>query len=173
MNDGLEKELITASRDGDKSAYAKLVKIYSGRVFSICLGMLGNNHDAEDIAQQVFLKGLTDINQLRRREQFGAWLSRIAKNLCIDFLRRQKRRRNILADQAGTSQSDSKLYPELQAALARLPQDSLVALMLYYFDGRSTKSIAETFEISVAAAQARMSRARKQLRKLLEAEGDK
>jgi len=167
LNDGLEKELITASRAGDTSAYSELVKIYSKRVFSICLGMLGNGHDAEDIAQQTLFKGFTDINQLRSSEQFGAWLSRIAKNLCIDFLRRQKRRRNILADQAGTSQSDSKLYPELQAALARLPQDSRTVLMLYYFDGRSTKSIAETFEISVAAAQARLSRARKQLRKLL------
>ena len=172
MNDGLEKELITASRAGDKSAYAKLVKIYSGRVFSICLGMLGNNHDAEDIAQQVLLKGLTDIDRLRRSAQFGAWLSRIAKNLCIDFIRRRKCRQNILAEQVGTHQSDSRVYPELQAALAKLPQDSRVALMLYYFGGRSTKNISETLDISVAAAQARISRARKQLRKLLETEGD-
>jgi len=171
LNEDLEIKLVSACRNGDKSAYAKLVKCYSGRIFAICLGMLGNREDAEDIAQQVLIKGLTNVSQLRDNEQFGAWIARIAKNLCIDFIRKQRNKQNRLIEPITTSQSSSKEHPELQAALAKLSEEHRLALMLYYFDGRSAKSIGETFMISQAAAQTRISRARKQLRKLLEAEG--
>lgn len=171
LNGHLEKKLVASCRSGDKSAYTGLVKAYSGRVFGICLGMLGNSHDAEDVAQEALLKGLLYIKELRDDEQFGVWLSRIAKNLCIDFIRRQKFKRNAFVDRAEAGRNSSKEYPELQGALAKLPEDSRLALMLYYFDGRSTKNIAETFETSEAAVQTRISRARKQLREILDAEG--
>ena len=171
MNGNFEKKLVAACRNGDRSAYRDLVKAYSGRIFAICLGMLDNTHDAEDIAQQALLKALTGIKQLRDDEQFGAWISRIAKNLCIDFIRQKKHKQNCIVEPAATSQRDPKEYPELRKALAKLSEDHRLALMLYYFDGRSAKSIGKTFMISQAAAQTRISRARKQLRKLLEAEG--
>ncbi len=171
MNGNLEKKLVSACRNGDRSVYAGLVKAYSGRIFAICMGMLDNTHDAEDIAQQALLKALTGIKQLRDDEQFGAWISRIAKNLCIDFIRQKKHKKNCIVESAAESQKDSKEHPELRKALSKLSEDHRLALMLYYFDGRSAKSIGETFMISQAAAQTRISRARKQLRKLLEAEG--
>ena len=171
MNGCLEKKLVASCRSGDKSAYTGLVKTYSGRVFGICLGMLGNSHDAEDVAQQALLKGLLYIKELRDDEQFGVWLGRIAKNLCIDFIRRQKFKRNAFVGRAEAGRNSSKEYPELEGALAKLPQDSRFVLMLYYFDGRSAKNIAETFEISEAAVQTRISRARKQLREILDTEG--
>jgi len=146
LNGDLEKKLVASCRNGSASAYASLAKEYSGRIFAICYGMLGNAHDAEDIAQQTLLKGFANIGQIRRNEKFGAWISRIAKNLCE--------------------------YPELERALAELSEEHRLALMLYYFDGQSAKALAETFEISEGAAQARLSRARKQLRKLLQAKGD-
>jgi len=172
LNGRLEKKMVASCRNGDKSAYTGLVKAYSGRVFGICLGMLGNSHDAEDVAQQALLKGFTDISQLRHGERFGAWIGRIAKNLCIDFIRRQKFKRNAFVDRAEAGRNSSKEYPELGGALAKLPQDSRLVLMLYYFDGRSTKNIAETFGTSEAAVQTRISRARKQLREILDTEGN-
>ena len=171
LNGRLEKKLVASCRNGDKPAYTGLVKAYSGRVFGICLGMLGQREDAEDVAQQALLKGFTDIDQLRRSEQFGVWLGRIAKNLCIDFIRRQKFKRNAFVNRAEAGQGSSKEYPELEGALAKLPQDSRLVLMLYYFDGRSTKNIAEALEISDAAVHTRISRARKQLREVLDTEG--
>jgi len=134
--------------------------------------MLGNIHDAEDIAQQALLKGFRDIDQLRDSDQFGAWIGRIARNLCVDFLRRRKREQKAFAERPVVSEGSSKEYTELEEALARLPRRYRVALMLYYFDGRSTENIAETLQISQAAVYARMSRARKRLRKLLETEGN-
>ena len=171
MNEDLEKKLVVACREGDRSAYAKLAKHYSGRIFAICLGMLGHRENAEDIAQQALLKALTNIKQLRDDEQFGAWITRIAKNLCIDFTRKQKHKRFFLIKREVVSQNGSKEYPELQSALAKLSEEHRLALMLFYFDGRSTKNIAETLEISQGAVLARLSRARKRLRKLLEAAG--
>ena len=172
MNGRLEENLVASCGKADASAYAGLVKAYSRRVFAVCLGMLGNGHDAEDLAQQALLKGLTDIGQLRDDEQFGAWICRIAKNLCIDFIRRQKLKQSVLLQKSPAGTVSSKEYPELQNALAKLPEDYRTALMLYYFDGRSTQKIAESLGISQAAVHARLSRARKQLRKLLEAQGD-
>jgi len=166
LNEDLEKKLVAACRNGERLAYAGLVKAYSGRIFAICLGMLRHRENAEDIAQEALLKALTNIKQLRDDEQFGAWIARIAKNLCIDFTRTQKR--HFLIKRAAVSQNSSKEYPELQAALAKLSEEHRLALMLFYFDGRSTKNIAQTLEISEALAQTRISRARKQLRRLLE-----
>jgi len=165
-----EKDLVARCRAGDKSAYADLVRAYSACVFAICLGMLGNSHDAEDVAQQTLLKGLMGISGLRRDDQFGAWISRIARNLCIDFIRKCRLRANVPDRQAGLAQPDSCDYGELQAALAELPEDLRLTLMLYYFDGRSTNNIAETLDISQGAVQTRLCRARKQLRRLLEAQ---
>jgi RNA polymerase sigma-70 factor (ECF subfamily) len=169
LNGYLEKELAASCRNGDKSAYTGLVKAYSGRVFAICLGMLGNAADAEDVAQQTFMKGFTEIKHLRDGERFGAWISRISQNMCTDFIRRQRRRRDAMWG-AVPRRAEPKEYPELEGALARLPQDYRLTLVLYYFDGRSTKKIAEALGISQGTVQARLSRARKKLRKLLKTE---
>ena len=168
MNSSLEKKLVSCSLRADKSAYARLVKAYSARVFAICVGMVGHREDAEDIAQQAFLKGFADIGQLRDCQQFGAWVSRIAKNLCIDHIRKRKREIDF-GRQVAAQRSTSSEYAELQEALAKLAQEERLVLMLYYFDGRSTRDVAQVLGMSAAAVQKRMSRARKQLRKLLEA----
>ena len=123
MNGDLEKKLVASCRDGDTSAYASLAGEYSGRIFAICYGVLGNVHDAEDISQQTLLRGFAKIRQMRHHEKFGAWICRIAKNLCIDFIRRQKHKANSFAERAGSSQSGSKDYPELEQALAKLPEE--------------------------------------------------
>lgn len=149
--------------------YTELVKAHTGRVFAICLGMIGNIHDAEDMTQQTLLKGFSKINQIQDYEQFGPWIYRIAKNACIDFLRRQKSKNNYLSEQLEANRNQIRNYSELRGALSKLPEESRTVLMLYYFDGHNTTSVAETMMISKSAAQTRLSRARKELRKLLEA----
>ena len=90
MNDCTDENLAAACRKGDRSAYAMLVTRHYRLVFAVCLGMLGNIHDAEDIAQDAMLKGFLTIRKLRNGEQFSQWILRIGKNLCIDFLRRKR-----------------------------------------------------------------------------------
>jgi len=168
----VEKALVASCRNGDRGAYAELVKVHAGRVFAICFGMLGNRHDAEDMAQQTLLKGFMQIQGIRDAGHFAAWIARIARNLCIDVIRQRKRPAVPAAHSANPDgQTEEWEYGRLEGALARLSSDYRVPLLLFYFDGHSTKSIAETLGTTQAAIQARLSRGRKQLRQLLQTEG--
>ncbi|HUT31040.1 MAG TPA: RNA polymerase sigma factor [Sedimentisphaerales bacterium] len=172
MDSVLERKLVALCRNGDKSACGELVKAYSARVFALSLGILGNTHDAEDITQQALLKALTDMNQLRDGQRFGPWLCQITRNLCIDLVRKRRRGSEALLRVAPSDKGRGDGVGELETALAGLPDDYRIALLLYYFDGKTGRSIAETLQISEMAVNARLSRARKKLRELLEAEGD-
>lgn len=168
-----EKNLIASCQNGNRMAYADLVRAHSGRVFAICLGILGNRHDAEDMAQQSLLRGFMRIGSLRQSGRFGPWIARIARNLCLDAIR--KRKHNTISGFVGAGREegiDAEDCRRLEAALARLSSDYRVPLLLFYFDGRSTQNIAETLGITQANVQTRLSRARRQLRALLAAQGD-
>lgn len=167
-----EKTLVASCRNGDRGAYAELVKVHAGRVFAICFGMLGNRHDAEDTAQQTLLKGFVQIRGIRDSGRFGPWIARIARNLCIDTLRQRKHQPALVPETGPPEEANEGESGRLDVALAQLRSDYRVPLLLFYFDGHSTKSIAETLGTTQAAVQARLSRGRRQLRKLLQAERD-
>jgi RNA polymerase sigma-70 factor (ECF subfamily) len=168
----MEKTLVASCRNGDRGAYAELVKVHAGRVFAICFGMLGNRQDAEDMAQQTLLKGFMQIQGIRDSGHFAAWIARIARNLCIDVIRQRKRPAVPADDLAAPDRKPEEWESgRLNGALAKLSSDYRVPLLLFYFNGHSTKSIAATLGTTQAAIQARLSRGRKQLRKLLQTEG--
>jgi RNA polymerase sigma-70 factor, ECF subfamily len=160
----------------DRYAYSKLVKDYSARIFAICFSMLSNRDDAEDVTQQAFLKGFSDIKQLHDINKFGPWITQIAKHMCLDLLRRRKLNNAVLKQMAANDLKDESDYDQdkcsrLQSVLMQLTEEYRLPLMLYYFDGQSTKNIAESLEITVDTAQTRLSRARKKLRQILSTEG--
>ena len=160
----------------DRFAYSKLVKDYSARIFATCFGMLSNRDDAEDVTQQAFLKGFSDIKQLRDINKFGPWIIQIAKHMCLDLLRKRKLDNIAMKQMATEDLKDESNYDQdrcsrLQSALTQLSEEYRLPLMLYYFDGQSTKNIAQSLEITVDTAQTRLSRARKMLRQLLSTEG--
>jgi len=167
LNDRLDETVVRACRDGDKAAYATLVKRHYRRVFTLCLGVLGNVHDAEDIAQDAMLKGFLKIQKLGSGEQFEAWILRIAKNLCIDFLRRRKRVKSLVSEQPIQHQQLTKENHDLEQAIRRLPQELRLPLTMYYFDNRNAKTIAKKLKISHSGACQRIRAARKELHKLL------
>ena len=167
-----ENELVVACRDGDKTAYEGLVKRHYRRVFAICLGVLADTHDAEDAAQETFVKGFRRIGKLRAGEQFSPWIGRIAKNLCIDVLRRQQRQRDVLTRQSLRQEPGNRNTHDLQEAIKRLPLELREPLVMYYFDERSAKSIAETLSISHSGVCQRLRNARKELHRLLTEQGD-
>jgi len=169
-------KLFFSKRNLDKHAFAELVRNHSARVFAICFSMLSNREDAEDIAQQAFLRGFSDIRQLRDISKFGPWITQIAKRMCLDLLRRKKLNKTALKQIAvdyvkDEPACDDNKYSRLQSALMQLKEEYRLPLMLYYFDGKSTKKIAESLEITVDTAHAHLSRARKKLRQLLSTKG--
>ncbi len=170
------KKLIFSKGNLDRHTYAELVRENSARIFAMCFSMLSNREDAEDITQQVFLRGFSDIKQLCDISKFSAWITQIAKRMCLDLMRRRKLNKIALKRIAVDNVKDEPVYDDnkysrLQSALMQLKEEYRLPLMLYYFDGKSTKKIAESLEITVDLAHTHLSRARKKLRQLLSTEG--
>ena len=167
MNVHLDENLVRACQQDDKTAYAELVKRHYRHVFGMCLGVLGNVDDAEDIAQEAMLKGLLKIKKLDRAEQFESWILQIARNLCIDFLRRRKRTKVVgIKQQTQPAQRTSENH-NLQQAIKRLPQELRIPLIMFYFDGKNAKTIARKLNISHSGACQKIRAARRQLHELL------
>jgi RNA polymerase sigma-70 factor (ECF subfamily) len=167
LNDRAEENLVRAGQQGDKAAYAGLVSQYYRRVFALCLGMVANAHDAEDVAQETMLRGLQNLRGLTRPERFEPWILRIARNLCLDFLRRQKRARSQPIEPPPRPEAATHENHDLERAIRRLPQELRLPLTMYYFEQRNARSIAERLSISPSLAYERLKAARQRLHELL------
>jgi len=167
LNARLDNSVIRACQKGDKAALAVLVKGYYQGVFALCLGMLGNVHDAEDATQEAMLKGLLRIKKLKRCDHFEWWILQIARNHCIDFLRRRKRVKASSAIESRSSVSKTSDHGDLEQAIRRLPQELRVPLTMFYFDGKNAKTIADKLSISHSGACQKIREARRQLHELL------
>ena len=172
MNDRSDKDLVTACLAGDRSAYGLLVKKYYKLVFLTCLGILGNVYDAEDIAQDAMLKGYVRIGMLRDSSKFGLWISRIAKSLCINFIRRKKYAKTVAAERMMPANQNVTENEKLQQAIEKLPQEIRAPLLMYYFDGRSVKTVAERLQMSTSTVYLKLRTAITELHNLLAKQGD-
>ena len=117
--------LVERSCRGDRKAYGELVRRHSRRVFAVCLGMLRNTHDAEDVAQQALVRGFEKLGELKGRAQFGAWIGRIARNLCVDFQRRKRPVKQIEAAGPRKSAHENE-SSDLHEALKKLPEEYFI-----------------------------------------------
>lgn len=167
MNDGFRENLIRNCQHGDKAAYTVLVKKYYRSVFAVCLGFLGNIHDAEDMAQEAMLKGFRKIKNLGSSDKFEAWILRIARNLCIDFLRRRNRTKEIIIEHMMEPRAGANENHVLQQAIRRLPQEFRLPLTMFYFEQKNARIIAEKLDISHSGACQRIREARKMLHEIL------
>jgi RNA polymerase sigma-70 factor (ECF subfamily) len=161
---------VRRAQRGDEAALRELIVAYQHRVAGFTYAITGRSDSVEDLVQMVFVKMARAIGRLNAPEQFEPWLFRLARNTCIDHLRRQKLRRIFIPfapehenvpEPSGAV--DTEELDALRHALAQLrPKDR--ALLALVQEGRSHAEIAETFKTSVAAVKARLHRAREQLR---------
>jgi RNA polymerase sigma factor (sigma-70 family) len=166
-----EEQVIQACRDGDLSSYGWLIERYSRAVFGICLGLLSNVADAEDLCQEALVKGMLEIRHLRDGDRFKPWIFRIARNVCIDSLRRRKLGQQVMTKVQVELELEKPEITEffmLEKAIRLLPEKFRMPLMLYYFQDLDSQAVAETMGISAAGVNSRLSRARKMLREILE-----
>jgi RNA polymerase sigma-70 factor (ECF subfamily) len=161
---------VRRAQRGDEAALRELIVSYQHRIAGFVYAITGRSDSVEDLAQTVFIKMARAIPRLKAPEQFEPWLFRLARNTCIDHLRRQKLRR-IFIPFAPEHENvpeppgavDTEELDALRHALAQLrPRDR--ALLALVQEGRSHAEIAETFRTSVAAVKARLHRARERLR---------
>src|SRR5271157_4252629 len=163
-------ERVRRAQRGDEGALRELIVAYQHRIAGFTYAITGRSDSVEDIVQMVFIKMARAIDRLKAPRQFESWLFRLARNTCIDHLRRQKLRR-IFTPFAPEHENvpepsgavDTEELDALRHALDQLrPQDR--ALLALVQEGRSHAEIAESFRTSVAAVKARLHRARERLR---------
>ena len=164
-------DLVRRAQQGNEGAQRDLIVAYQHRVAGFVYAMTTRSDYVEDLCQQVFIKMIRALDRLEAPSQFEPWLFRLARNTCIDQLRRQKLRRIFLPfgeehenipEPPGAV--DSEELDALRHALAQLrPQDR--ALLALVQEGRSHAEIADVLSTSVAAVKARLHRAREHLRK--------
>ena len=172
MNDRSDENLVMASRKGDKSAYALLIRRHYKHVFIVCLGVAGNIEDAEDATQEAILKGYLQLKKLRNSSQFGPWDTKIARNLCLNIVRRKQRTRKIIADKATPPVGIRSENERLQQAIGDLPLEIRQPLVLYYFDGQSVQTVASNLKVSTSIVYSRLRAAINELHRLLDGQGE-
>ncbi|MGB1251579.1 MAG: RNA polymerase sigma factor [Candidatus Promineifilaceae bacterium] len=174
-----EKLWLEQARKGNKQAFGKLINAYQGPVYNLAYRMLNNSREAEEAAQEAFIRVYTRIDSYNPKHKFSTWVLSIASNYCIDLIR--KRRAILLSiDEPLPSHpalmSEKESGPEskalsaereiqVQDLLQSLPEDYRQAVVLRYWYEYSYDEIAEVMQTSVSAIKSRLFRARRLLAK--------
>jgi len=199
MNDKLDKSknrdqkddyaLIRAFQNGEKAAFDTLVLRYQDRVFNLCIRFLGDYHEAEDTAQDVFVKVYNSLKKFRFESSFFTWLYRIAVNSCknrvnsLEFRFRKSNTRTDISDDAlkgferenmadppsnpASELQNKEMMKILQKAINSLPSDQKAVVILRDIQGMSYEEITDITGFKLGTIKSRLSRARNSLREKL------
>jgi len=175
-----EKELIRLSQAGNGEAFGQLVERYKTKVFSLAYGLTRDRVEADDLAQEIFIKAYFVLPKFKFRSEFGTWLYRVAINHIRDYLRRSKHRRHDvplekipeirMAANNHTPEEereDMKRRLLVRKALDRLPEKYRVILMLRDIQGLPYEEISRILRLSPGTVDSRLFRARKRLMALV------
>ena len=182
-----EKLWIQAAVEGDIESFEKLIKIYEKRIYNICLRLLKDQEEAYDAAQEVCIKIWKQLSQFKGDSKFSTWVYRIATNTCIDLLRKQKKRENEVTLFTDDEEQEERLtdltdiWKDMSEQLAgdelrsviwqgiqELKVDHRMVIVLRDVEGKSYDEIANALGVSIGTIKSRLSRARQQLKKMLE-----
>ena len=186
-----EQELVSLAQAGDQDAFAQLVEANQNKIYTLALRMTGNPEDGADLAQEAFLRAWRALPEFQGESGFSTWLYRLASNLCIDFLRREKRRRSIvnissLDDEDAPRPAgipDRRFTPEqelerrelrtaVDRGMAQLSDEHRQVLALRAVEGLSYAEIADVLGLEVGTVKSRIARARLALRTILLKDGN-
>lgn len=161
-----DKELVVATLDGDRSAYAILVQRYEKLVCAAAMSILENRCSAEDVAQDTFVAAFENIRTLRKKEAFGPWVLQIARRSAYRAARRKHEVRPLTEDVASRNDNGhlSEMSHHLLRALERLPKHERIVIMLKYFDDLTAQEVASMTGRSVGTVTKQLTRARARLR---------
>lgn len=180
MSQKPDEHLINKVIKGENNAYAILVDRYKHMVFTLALRILKNREDAEEIAQDTFLKAYMALKDFKGDSKFSTWLYKIAYYRSLDYLKKNKRQvettsidiseeYNIAAMDDALDGLEAKERKELiKHAIQKLPADDSVIITLYYFETLSLNEISKVMEIPANTIKVRLFRGRKRLAKILE-----
>lgn len=173
--------LVRRCLGGDASAFEELLDNYKNQVFSLILRMTGNPQDAEDVAQETFIKAFRKLDTYDPSYPFLTWLFRIAHNSCVDLLRARKPQAVSMDDEDAPLEIEDKSdsvetavelkmeREQLEKLLAELPPLYREALLLQYREGMSGREMASVLGIPEGTVKIRLFRAKALLKAKLEA----
>lgn len=174
--DPIEQQAIVALKEGDADSYDYLVSKYMKRVVSIAWGIVRNAHDAEDLAQEAFVKAFQTIGRFKTGEPFGPWIYRIVTNLALDVLKhRQRFRHEEISDSVPASRGDradlpavvNELGRRIDAAIESLPEMQRIVARLFLVEHFEHWEIAAMIGLSEGTVRSHLSLARGKLRERL------
>ena len=183
-------DLERRAKEGDQGAFERLVMDNQNRVYSLALRLCGDREAAADLAQEAFIKAWQGLGSFQGESSFATWVYRLATNLCIDYLRKKKRREGVepsvsLDDsdsgwaEPADRESDPQLVLErsergraLARGLACLPGWQRQVLVLRELSGLSYQEISQALDVDLGTVKSRIARARLSLRKILLEDGN-
>ncbi len=162
--------------NGEANYFSFIVEKYQDIVFSIALKVLRNREDAEEMAQESFIKAYKSLHTFKGTAKFSTWLYRITYNNCISEVRKKKQH-FVSTDDVEISHDVDELnldgIPEenrakyIKAALEKLPEDEYTLILLYYFEDQSIDEISKVTKLTASNAKVKLHRARKKLYTIL------
>ena len=157
---------------GDTHSFSYLVDKYEDVVFSIAMKVLRNREDAEELAQESFIKAFKSLHTFKGNARFSTWLYRITYNNCISEIRKRKMKFVSADDVQLPDEPDEMNFDGIpaenrakyvKAALEKLPQDEYTLILLYYFEDKSVEEIVVITRMTESNVKVKLFRARKKL----------
>jgi len=165
-----DAELVAAALRGDASAFEELVRRYQDAVFAVALSVTRSYADAEDVAQETFLRAYAKLGGLRGPGKFGPWVTQIARSRALDLVRERKRRQLLVEAQEevvrrkGEVVSRDEVATDVEHLLEGLSDTVSETVLLYYIDGYSQKEVGELLKVPLGTVKRRLHDARKTLK---------
>jgi RNA polymerase sigma factor (sigma-70 family) len=165
--------------EGNTNAFSILVDRYKDLVFSLALKMVKNREEAEEVAQDTFIKVFKSLSQFKGDSKFSTWIYKVTYNTCLDRLKKQKREQQVVSiDEFNTNQIKSidnalnKMENEerekaIQDCIQLLPADDAFLLTLFYFEEQSLEEIAKVIGLTSNNVKVKLFRCRKKLTSIL------
>jgi RNA polymerase sigma factor (sigma-70 family) len=170
---------ITKIVEGDKKAFAVLVDRYKDLVFTLALRMLKNREEAEEVAQDTFIKVFKSLGKFKGDSKFSTWIYRITYNGCLDSLKKYKQEYNNISldncterqlmslDNAVDAMEDREQQQTIKECLQLLPKEDGFLLSLYYYEEQSLEEISKIMGITSNNVKVKLYRSRKRLTSIL------
>lgn len=165
--------------EGNSNAFAVLVDRYKDLVFSLALKMVKNREEAEEVAQDTFIKVFKSLSQFKGDSKFSTWIYKVAYNTCLDRLKKNKREQHVVSidefnsnqikslDNALDSMEDEERAQAIQDCINLLPSDDAFLLTLFYFEEQSLEEIANVVNLTANNVKVKLFRSRKKLTTIL------
>ena len=180
-----DDELVRAAQKGKMEPYEELVHRHRDKIYARAFSMMRNEDEALDLSQEAWVKGWQRLKQFKHNASFTTWMTRICINLCLDYLRKKKRRQTDsleqMAEEVGGVErrmpieeynptetvEREELREQIDAALAKLSYEHRTVLLLHEFERLEYKEIAKAMHCSIGTVMSRLFYARRRLANLL------